>query len=182
MRRPRKVESYPEADYPTLARYGVSRRRFLRGLAAGVAAGLGAGLFARCTSTSGITGSPGPSPEVFTVRLPGEGWATAYLMEWDYLTYGATFTTHDELFAAYFTGSPELGLGAMAAVLSSRYCSDLFDESRRAAVLADLQAALEAHYRESTGDVGTWILTFQMTVDSCEEMAVAGDMEVPPYP
>jgi hypothetical protein len=182
MKRPRKVESVKPAQYPTLDDFRCGRRNFLRKLALGISIGIGAPLIVRCTGTSGITGRPGPVPELFTVRLPGEGFATAYLMDWDYLEYAVTFTTYDETFASYFESHLDLALTACSEVLSTRYCYQVQDESVRGALLGELRAALETHFAGATGSEGTWIESMSLHVESCQEMAVAGDMEYPSYP
>ncbi|MBW2263045.1 MAG: hypothetical protein JRG91_13790 [Deltaproteobacteria bacterium] len=175
----KRVESTPEPGYPNLLQYVCERRQFLRKLALGVlTVGVGGRVLAACTSTNGIDGRPGT---LHTVRLPGEGFASAYISFDNYLRYSVTITTYNEALAVYFRSPESDGLSVMAVALSGTTCEDF--SGPLGSVEAALQAALEEHYFGLFADEGPGIETAQLHVETCEIAAMDGVMEEPsPYP
>jgi hypothetical protein len=174
----KRVESKPEPGYPNLSQYTCERRQFLRKLALGaLAAGVGGRVLAACTSTSDIEGRPGT---LHTVRLPGEGFASAYMSYDEYLRYSVTFTTYSEALAEAYRGSDSEGLVVCSGVLSGSSCAEI--ESSHAAIRDALRSALESHYLETHADEGAGIHTLTFHVEECETALIGGDIEEPGYP
>jgi len=176
----KRVESTVEPGYPNLSQYRCERRQFLRKLALGaLAAGVGGRILSACTSTGDITGNPNPRT-LHTVRLPGEGFASAYMSYDEYLRYSVTFTTYNEAFAEAYRGSDSEGLVVCSGVLSGSSCVEI--ESSPAAIRAALRSALETHYLETYADDGAGIHELSLHVEECETAMMAGDIEEPGYP
>ena len=173
----KRVESKEQPGYPNLAQYACERRQFLRKLALGaLAVGVGSRVLG-CTSSRGISGQPGT---LHTVRLPGEGFASAYMTHDEYLRYCVTFTTYNEAFAETYRTSESEGLVALSAVLSGSSCVEI--ESSPGDVRRALRAALETHYGETYSDDGPGIHELTLHVEECETAMMAGDIEEPGYP
>ncbi len=174
----KRVESTSQPGYPNLSQYTCERRQFLRKLALGaLAAGVGGRVLAACTSTSGIEGRPGT---LHTVRLPGEGFASAYIGFDDYLRYSVTFTTYNEALAEHYRSSDSEGLMVLSGVLSGSSCEEI--ESSPAAVRGALRTALETHYFETYAGDGAGIHELTFHVEECETAMIGGDIEEPGYP
>ena len=134
-------------------------------------------MVAAFNSTSGIEGRPGT---LHTVRLPGEGFASAYLGFDDYLRYSVTLTTYNSALAGYFRSSDSEGLVVTSGVLSASSCEEI--ESSPAAIRAALHTALETHYFETFADEGEGIHELTFHVEECETAMIGGDIEEPGYP
>jgi hypothetical protein len=174
----KRVESTPEPGYPSLSQYTCERRQFLRNLALGaLAAGVGGRVLAACTSTSDIEGRPGT---LHTVRLPGEGFASAYLGFDDYLRYFVSFTTYDPALAEHYRSNDTEGIVALSGVLSASSCEEI--ERSHAAISDALRSALESHYFETHADDGAGIHELTFHVEECETAMIGGDIEEPGYP
>ncbi len=174
----KRVQTAAEPGYPNIAQYACERRQFLRKLALGaLTLGVGGRVLAACTSTSGIEGRPGT---LHTVRLPGEGFASAYIGFDDYLRYFVSFTTYSEAFAEYFRSGDSEGLVVLAGVLSGSSCEEI--EGSPAAVRGALRSALESHYFETFADDGAGIHELTFHVEECETAMIGGDIEEPGYP
>ncbi|MBW2263046.1 MAG: twin-arginine translocation signal domain-containing protein [Deltaproteobacteria bacterium] len=178
MPKPQRSAHHP--GYPALSDVTCGRRQFLGKLAVGaVALGVGSRLLAACTSTSGIDGRPNPGT-LHTVRLPGEGFASAYIGFDDYLRYFVSFTTYNEAFAEYFRSSDSEGLVVLSGVLNESTCEEI--ESSPGTIQRALLAALESHYFETFVDDGAGIHELTFHVEECETAMIAGDIEEPGYP
>ncbi|MBW2263047.1 MAG: twin-arginine translocation signal domain-containing protein [Deltaproteobacteria bacterium] len=181
MARRKRVDTTSGQGYPSLSQYVCERRQFLRKLALGaVTLGLGSRVLSACTSTGGIIGNPDPRT-LHTVRLPGEGFASAYISFDNYLRYSVTITTYNEALAVYFRSPESEGLTVMAMALSATTCEDY--DGPLGSIEAALQAALEEHYFDLFADEGPGLETVQLLVETCEFAAMDGGMEEPsPYP
>jgi hypothetical protein len=181
MARRKRVEQATDQGYPSLSQYTCERRQFLRRLALGaLAAGVGGRLLAACTSTDDITGNPDPRT-LLTVRLPAEGFASAYI-SWDhYLRYAVTITTYNEALAAYLRGPESEALTVMASALSDTTCEDY--EGSLGGIEARLLAALEGHYFGLFADDGPGIESASLAIETCETAPLDGGVDEPsPWP
>jgi hypothetical protein len=175
---PRRVESISEPGYPSLGEYACGRRQFLRKLGLGALA-VGAGrLLAACESSRGISGHAVPG-ELFTVRLPEEGSASAYLGYDEYMRFSVTLSTYDEEMAGYFRGTRLDALEIVTRLFDGLSCSD-FETSLRS-IERSVRDALEAHHTEVRGDTGASIHSLEIAVETCET-AMAGDISEPGWP
>jgi hypothetical protein len=181
MRRPKRVASEPGPGYPSLEGYACERRGFLRRLFIGaVTLGVGSRALSACTSSVSIDGGR-EDPELLTVRLPGAGFASAYLNPDEYVRFAVTFTTYNEALAAYFRSHESEGLAVMSNALSPFHCTDF--GSRMTAARAALAAALEDHYLSLHDDEGRLVNSLDLVVDTCEYAPpIGGVMEDPGYP
>jgi len=181
MARRKKVETASDEGYPSLSQYVCERRQFLRKLALGaVALGVGSRVLSACTSTGGITGNPDPRT-LHTVRLPGEGFASAYISFDHYLRYSVTITTYNEALAVYFRSPESEALTVMAAALSGTTCEDY--DRPLGSLEARLLSALDDHYFGLFADDGPGIETADLLVETCETAMMDGGMDEPsPWP
>lgn len=181
MGKPRRVETTPEPGYPSLEGYACERRGFLRKLFMGaVSLGVGSRVLAGCESTTDIDGST-THPDLHTVRLPGEGFGSAYLGWEEYVRFAVTFTTYNEALAAYYRSHEPEGLSALILGLASYTCSDFTGTMRD--VRRNMAVALEDHYLSIHDDDGPLVESLQMIVDTCEySTPIGGAMEDPHYP
>ena len=176
----KRVESTPEPGYPNLLQYACERRQFLRKLALGaLTLGVGGRVLAAGTATSGIDGRPNPGT-LHTVRLPGEGFASAYIGFDDYLRYFVSFTTYNEAFAEYFRSSDSEGLVVLTGVLGGSSCDEI--ESSPGTIRSAIRSALESHYFETFADEGAGVHELTFHVEECETAMIGGDIEEPGYP
>ncbi len=182
MAKPKKLDRYPEQDYPSLAEF-TDRRGFLKRIMLGaLAVGAGSQLATGCVNfpQDDIAGGMRP-PDYFDVRLPAEGFASAYLNEGDYLTFAATLITYDEAVADHLRASPEDGVGVLSAALVSTSCGQVTDPDQRTALEQALAQALQESLAQQFANPAIAELT--LLVDVCEDGMIAGGEPVPPdYP
>jgi len=181
MARRKRVETASDQGYPSVSQYRCERRQFLRRLALGaLAAGVGGRILSACTSTGDITGNPDPRT-LHTVRLPGEGFASAYISWGHYLRYSLTITTYNEALAATFRDPGSEALTVMASALSDTTCEDY--AGSLGWLEARLLAALEEHYFGVFADDGTGIESAALAIESCETAPMDGGVDEPsPWP
>ncbi len=177
----KRVETASDQGYPSLTQYVCERRQFLRKLALGaVALGVGSRVLPGCTSTGGITGSPDPRT-LHTVRLPGDGFASAYISYDHYLRYCVTITTYNEALAVYFRSPESEALTVMAAALNDTTCTDY--EGPLGSLESRLLGALEEHYFGVFADDGPGIEQATLLVETCETAPMDGGIDEPsPWP
>lgn len=182
MARPKRLESYPVQPYPTLEEYTCERRAFLRKLACGVVA-LGAGrLLTACYSTRDITGQA-PERDLHEVRLPGEGFVSAYMRYDEYLRYAVTFTTYSAPLADYYRAAEEEGTEVLSAKLFEFECAAMTDPDRLPGVRVALVEALENNFASHVTDDGPRIHSLELIVESCEYVGTPdGGVSMPDFP
>ena len=181
MARRKKVKVAARQGYPSLSQYVCERRQFLRKLALGaVTLGVGSRVLPACTSTGGITGNPDPRT-LHTVRMPGEGFASAYISYDSYLRYAVTITSYNEALAAYLASPESDGLVVTGAALNGTACEDY--DGPLGALEARILSALDAHYFDLFADEGPGIESVLLEVDHCEYSPLDGGIDEPsPYP
>jgi hypothetical protein len=179
MSRRRKPRTYPTQTYPTLGAFVCGRRQFLRNLGLGALA-VGAGrLLAACESTRGIDGHTEPG-ELFTVRLPGEGFASTYLSYDEYLRYAVSFTTYNEELAAHFRAAHEETLVTVSGLLAAHSCEEF--TGPLGSIEDSIRTRLEELYEELHGETIPMIHSLTLIIDGCEWMPIAGGDREPGYP
>jgi hypothetical protein len=177
-----RVTRKSDPAYPTLEDFACERRGFLRRLFVGaVTLGVGGRALSACTSSVTIDGETA-HPDLHSVRLPGSGFASAYIGYEEYVHFAVTFNTYNEAFAAWYRSNEAEGLGVLAAALTPFGCSDL--SSGMTAVRTALAVALEDHYLSLHDDEGPLVNSIEAIVDSCEYMPPIGGgvAEDPHYP
>ncbi len=184
MARPVKAKDRSGQAYPTLEQFACERREFLQRLALGaISIGVGGRLLSACTSTTELSGIV-PEPDLFAIRLPAEGFASAYLGRGsEYLRFAVRLTTENEALASYYRAAEAEGTGVASGAIAPFSCSEVADPAMQATIQASLIQALDANYDASVDDPGPRIRTLSLEVESCEYIGGPdGGVDMPEYP
>lgn len=175
--KPRQRRSQTQPGYPTLAEFQCGRRGFLKKLAVtGLAIGAGSLLHGRLLRAS-------IAPDLFEIRLPQTGQASAYMKRDEYASFHTLTRTRDAGLAKRLSEHETQIVTLFSQVLQSSSCEELNDAELILAIQQKMHGQLLEYFQKMDEGRTPQIASHKLIIDFCEvEMMYDGDMVIPEYP